>query len=116
MSNPESGWSDVSRSMNERAGIVDIRTNAQIRSGWWVEPKSRVPTIFTKDGLLCAFRRVDVEALMNRHYPFIRRGSQKIWYFNKSKDREIAETSHDDDLNPQVICNPQVYWEHYQEK
>lgn len=96
--------------------IIDIRTSTQKRAGWWIEPKSRVPTIFTKDGLLCAFRRSDVEALMDRKYPYTFRNRQKIWYFNSTRDREIAEMDRSSDPHEHVICNPQVYWEHYQEK
>lgn len=99
---------------------VDIRTTGQVRAGWWVEPKSRVPCIFTKDGLICAFRRSDVEALMDRKYPHTRRNNRKIWWFNETKDREIAELDLSDvalyQENAHIFCNPQVYWEHYQEK
>lgn len=96
----------------------DIRTYAQKRAGWWMEKYSRVPCAFIDDGLLCAFRRVDIEALMDRTYPHIRRGGMKIWYFNETKDREIADM--DLAVVPgevqQIICNPQVYWQHYQER
>lgn len=95
---------------------IDIRTPYQIRGGWWVEPKSRVACIFTKDGLLCAFRRSDVEALMDRKYPFQIKHGRKIWYFNDTLDREIAEMDMMKGSDDQVVCNPQVYWQHYQEK
>lgn len=94
----------------------DIRTPSQKRAGWWMEPKSRVPCAFTEDGLLCAFRRSDIEALMDRKYPHELIGSQKVWFFNETKDREIADMERTKDPHGQILCNPQVYWTHYQEE
>lgn len=87
---------------------VDLRDSFKKRKGWWMEEKSTVPAMLPPDGLIVWFRRSDVETLMDSKYPHKIEKSRKVWYFNDTYDREIAET--DDEF---VVANPCVLWDHY---
>lgn len=87
---------------------MDIRTYRQRKLGWWIEERATVHCILPKDGLVAVFRREDVETLMDKTYPHAYRGQEKVWFFNDSYDREIAETEDD-----RVVANPQVLWQHF---
>lgn len=91
--------------------MEDIRTHFERKNGWWMEPNSRVPCALPKDGLLAVFRLADVEKVLDEHYPHrtFKNGGGKVWYFNETRDREIAET----DAEGRVCANPQVLWEHF---
>lgn len=89
--------------------MQDIRTHFEKKKGWWIEERSTVPCALPADGQVVAFRRVDIEKLMDEKYPsHTYANSEKVWYFNETRDREIAETQDD-----RIVCNPQVLWEHY---
>lgn len=88
----------------------DFRTSTEKRRGFWVEKRSSVPCILPKDGQLAIFLRKDVEALMDEKYPHLRFADRKVWWFNSTKDREIAEAAQGED---RIYANPQVLWEHY---
>lgn len=87
----------------------DIRSRFEVKHGWWIETRCPIPNALPKDGLLVVFRRADIEPLMDQHYPHGKVGGKKIWWFNSTKDREIAELDYDD----RVYCNPQVLWTHF---
>lgn len=88
---------------------MDFRTHIEKKRGFWVEERSSVPCILPADGQLAIFLAKDIEALMDATYPFeIRNGLDKVWYFNTTKDREIAEADGD-----RIYCNPQVLLQHY---
>jgi hypothetical protein len=87
---------------------VDIRTYFERRRGWWIEERCPISNCLPKDGLLVFFRRVDIEPLLDAKYPFCKGDfNQKVWYFNETRDREIAEV----DADGRVSCNPQILWE-----
>lgn len=86
----------------------DFRTSLEIKKGWWIEERATVPCILPADGLLAVFRLVDVELLLDSNYPWVKERYRKVWFFNGSKDREIAESSND-----RVYANPQILWRHY---
>lgn len=86
----------------------DFRDHFEKKRGWWLEERATVPCIIPKDGLLAVFRREDVETMMDNKYPHGNNGSTKVWWFNDTKDREIAEVE-----NGRVYANPQVLWEHF---
>ena len=71
---------------------------------WWVETRSTIPCAFTNDGQMCMFFLKDVEEILNKKYP----KEGKVWFFNQTLDREIAEVRDD-----KALCNPQVYWRHF---
>ena len=74
------------------------------RKHFYIETMSYVPCAVTNDGAIVMFDLCDVEAALNHHYP---RG-KRVWYFNETRDREIAEIRGD-----RVYANPQVLWRHY---
>jgi len=90
---------------------TDIRTRWEIKRGWWVEERATVPCALPKDGLVVVFRREDVEEFMDKTYPHdtYRDNYQKVWYFNETRDREIAEV----DAEGRICCNPQVLLQHF---
>jgi len=88
--------------------MVDFRTHSEKQRGWWIEERSGVPCILPKDGQLAVFRIEDVKILMDEKYPYEDIDGERHWYFNKTRDREIAET-----IGGRVYANPQVLWEHY---
>lgn len=79
----------------------------EIKRGYRMEPRSRIPTAIFPDGLLIAFLRADGEAFMDAHYPSRGAGDAKVWFFNNTYDREIAEIDGD-----RIIANPRVLWDH----
>lgn len=87
---------------------MDFRSSFERRNGWWIEKRSTVPCILPKDGLLAVFLRKDVEALLDANYPHSTEPTRKVWWFNDTKDREIAETD-----DGRVYANPQVLLTHY---
>lgn len=88
---------------------IDLRTRGEIRAGWWIEERASVLCALPKDGLIVVFKREDVEAILDAAYPHIGQGDRKVWFFNNSKDREIAEI----DSEGRISANPQVLWEHF---
>lgn len=72
---------------------------------WWEETRSTKRVAFTADGTLCAYNLDDIKPILDAHYPF----DDGKWYFNETRDREIANTAGD-----VVYCNPQVFWQHTQ--
>ena len=57
----------------------------------------------TKDGLLVKLNYEDAKPLLSK-YPTNDKG---MWYFNDTKDREIAET----EICKLIIANPQLLWQ-----
>lgn len=76
------------------------------KTGWWIEVQSTVPCGVSKDGLIVKFYLKDVKEVMDKQYPFS--SKWKVWYFNSTKDREIAEI-----VDEFVYANPQVLWTHF---
>ena len=76
------------------------------KHGFRLETHNGVEYAVLPDGLLIIFNLQDIEAILNKHYP----KGNKVWFFNESKDREIAEKRGD-----RVYCNPQVLWRHKEE-
>lgn len=90
--------------------MIDFRSHFEVKKGWWIEERSSVPCILPADGLLAVFRTGDVETLMDSKYPHQRySANHKVWWFNETKDREIAEDLGDG----RIYANPQVLTEHY---
>lgn len=87
---------------------MDFRTRGEIAKGYWVEERSTIPCILPKDGLLAIFQRKDIEAFLDKTYPGIERYGERVWFFNSSRDREIAETQW-----KRVYANPQVLLQHF---
>jgi len=52
------------------------------------------------------FMLADAKDVLDGYYPY--NSKYKVWYFNESRDREIAETDGD-----RVLCNPQILWTHF---
>lgn len=95
------------------ADKIDIRTYYERKKGWWIEERATVHCVLPKDGLLAVFRREDIEELMDREYPHVTRpNNEKVWYFNETRDREIAEIDPDN----RIACNPQVLLEHFMKR
>lgn len=92
--------------------MIDLRTPHEKRKGWWIEERATIPCALPKDGLIVVFRREDIEDFMDRTYPFETFRGQKIWFFNSTKDREIAEV----DCENRISCNPQVLLKHFMSK
>lgn len=91
---------------------MDFRTHFERKKGWWIEERATIPCILPKDGLLAVFRRSDIEEFMDKTYPHKKRSdSEKVWYFNETRDREIAEIDGD-----RIACNPQVLLEHFMKR
>lgn len=90
--------------------MLDFRTSSEKKAGWWQETRATVPCILPRDGQLAVFQRKDVENIMDEKYPHSKQ-QNKIWWFNETKDREIAEC--DDD---RIYANPQVLWTHFMEQ
>jgi hypothetical protein len=84
--------------------LCEIRTRSEIRKGWWLEQRYSVVCALPPDGLIVVFRRKDVEAIFDEIYPHRGSGFNKVWYFNASRDREIAEI----DADGRVCANPQA--------
>jgi hypothetical protein len=91
----------------------DIRTALERRRGWWIEENATVSCALPDSGLIVVFKREDVEHVLDANYPT---GTgdfgQKVWYFNASRDREIAEI----DTENRVSANPQILWQHFMGK
>ncbi len=92
--------------------MIDIRTRYEKKKGWWIEERATVPCALPADGLIVVFRREDVEVLMDATYPHARRRGGKVWWFNESRDREIAEI----DCENRISANPQVLWSHFMKR
>lgn len=60
------------------------------------------------DGLLYMFEGLSIIDLLIKHYPFDR--ERKVWFFNRSLDREIAETQ-----GSRILVNPQFVTKHFLE-
>lgn len=88
---------------------LDIRTSWERKHGWWIEERATVPCALPEDGLIVVFRREDVEAIIDAWYPHTRAGDDKIWYFNETRDREIAEI----DTEGRISANPHVLLAHF---
>ena len=71
---------------------------------WLIETKATVPCAVTKDGLVVMFNLQDVKFFLDNTYPH----EGKLWFFNESRDREIAEQ-----MGSRVYANPQILWRHY---
>ena len=82
-------------------------TYPEKKNGWWLETKATIECAVSKDGGVVKFRLVDVQETLNKHYPH----DNKVWWFNDSQDREIAERH-----GVFVIANPQVLWRHFLNK
>lgn len=89
--------------------MIDFRSHFEVKKGWWIEERSSVPCILPADGLLAVFRTRDVEPLMDQKYPHQKYPGRKVWWFNETKDREIAEDLGDG----RIYANPQVLMEHF---
>lgn len=89
--------------------MKDIRTHYERKKGWWLETRSTIPCALPPDGLIVVFRREDAEELMDRLYPHEVIRGEKVWFFNSTKDREIAEI----DVEGRISANPNVLWEHF---
>lgn len=76
------------------------------KHGFRLEQHNGVEYAVLPDGLIIIFDLQDIEAILNKHYP----KGNKVWFFNESKDREIAEKR-----GNRVYCNPQVLWRHKEE-
>lgn len=74
---------------------------------WWIEKQATVPCAVTNDGALVMFELADVEKVLNENYPH----NGRVWWFNETKDREIAERR-----GSRVVANPQVLWRHFTSK
>lgn len=88
--------------------MTDFRTYRERKQGWWVETRSSIPCILPKDGLLAVFQLKDVQELLDTNYPYTIVNKQRVWFFNSTRDREIAEQDGD-----RVYANPQVLTTHY---
>lgn len=90
--------------------MIDFRTTLERRKGWWIEERSTVPCILPPDGLLAVFRTQDVLQILNAYYPWFYndKWGNRHWYFNETKDREIAEQDAE-----RVLANPCVLWDHF---
>ena len=86
----------------------DLRSRSERRRGWWIETRATVPCILPQDGTLTVFRLTDVESTLDANYPHHIEPNRKVWYFNSSRDREIAESD-----GPRVYANPRVLWTHF---
>lgn len=82
---------------------MEIRTRSEIRNGWWIERRASVLCALPRDGLVVVYNREDVEAIFDSNYPHEGEGNKKVWYFNETKDREIAEI----DVEGRISANPQ---------
>jgi hypothetical protein len=89
--------------------MIDIRTYQEKKRGWWIEEHATIPCALDKQGLIVCFRREDAEKLMDETYPHVGKGINKRWYFNSTKDREIAEI----DVEDRISANPQVLFQHF---
>lgn len=89
--------------------MEDLRTWYEKKKGWWIEERATIPCALPKDGLIVVFRRADVEKLMDEKYPHHGCGEGKVWYFNSTLDREIAEI----DVEGRVCANPTVLLKHF---
>lgn len=78
------------------------------KSGWWVETRATILAELPADGQIVRFRLADVEAILDAHYPHRRYGGAKVWYFNATRDREIAEQ-----ISDEVYANPNILWDHF---
>ena len=74
-----------------------------------IETHNGVEYGIIRDGQVIMFNRADIEPILNKHYPQGFNGG-KVWYFNNTKDREIAELR-----GSRVYANPQVLWRHKDE-
>ncbi len=74
-----------------------------------LESHNNVEYAVIHDGQVIMFDAADIVPTLNKHYP---QGwnSKKVWYFNETKDREIAELR-----DSRVYANPQVLWRHKDE-
>jgi len=88
-----------------------ILSHMQRKNGWWFEERATVQCALPADGLVVVFNRVDVEATLDLHYPHARRNGEKVWWFNTTKDREIAES--DGDI---ITANPRILWDHFMQR
>ncbi len=84
--------------------IGEVRTKHEIRMGWWIETRASVRCALPKDGLLVVYNRATVEAIFDKHYPHRGTGFTKVWYFNATRDREIADI----DTEGRICANPQT--------
>ena len=89
--------------------MEDIRTYFEKKKGWWIEERAIFPCILPKDGLVVVFKRSDIESIMDSNYPNRGQGFGKYWFFNETRDREIAEV----DAEDRIVCNPRVLWDHF---
>lgn len=80
------------------------------KNGWWIETRSTVPCKVSKDGLVVIFNACDIELFMDCMYPedTYRDNYTKVWYFNETRDREIAEKDGD-----YIVANPCVLWDNF---
>lgn len=86
-------------------------TQREITKGWWHETRATVPCILPKDGLIVVFNLSDVQAILDKVYPFATFNGQRVWYFNETRDRECAEQEGD-----RVVANPSVLLAHFMPK
>lgn len=89
--------------------MPEIRTRGEIKHGWWIETRATIPCAVDKEGFLAIFFRADAEKLMDECYPHEVRRGQKIWWFNDTFDREIAEV----DADNRIVTNVQVLLRHF---
>lgn len=80
------------------------------RKGYWMEKRATIPCMVWPDGLLVAFRIEDAKPTLDGAYPFVDTPSGRVWYFNDSLDREIAEER---GYQGRIIANPQILWTHF---
>lgn len=72
-----------------------------------VDTKRTIDCLVDNDGLLFRFKLIDIEHILAA-YPTGKRGRNTVWYFNKTRDREIAELDGDE-----VIVNPQFVYRNF---
>lgn len=74
------------------------------KKGWWIDSTKPISCAVMPDGLLVVYDRTEIEAYLDSKYPH--EGEPKVWFFNKSRDREIAEVD-----GNRVYANPRVHWD-----
>lgn len=70
------------------------------KMGWWREERAVIECVLPADGQLAVFNLAVAGAMFDAFYP---RGPRGVWYFNSTRDREIAETN-----GERIYANPSV--------
>jgi len=72
------------------------------------EDRRIVECAIANDGLLYMFTGFTIIDILIKHYPFDKDAS--AWFFNRSRDRHIAETQ-----GERILVNPQFVTKHFLE-